>query len=1172
MQKVTTLCPMSVFQRHPTELVQSPEKRYIAALQALFPSENYLLFIMARLVFSLRWMIVFAITFAAIPVFIHTQTLPDYVWQKTAGMISDQKIICLHTIGNRLLAGTNDGVFLSTNLSDTWTQTQGWSGQEVTSFFRASGTLFATTWGGGVFRSTNDGQSWTAANQGLQPTNRQARAMAQLGSRLFLGTQRGLLSSDDDGNSWRVLTQLDVRSLQVAGSVVVAGTVEDGIIRSVDGGRTWDFANNGLPGTARTVFSFCSYTPHEMVLFAGTNAGIFRSNDSGATWRAAGLPGQQIEALYQDRIEIFAGTLGGGVFVSADYGYTWRPVNTGLTNLRVLSFTKSGENLIAGTDGSGTWRTVNGNFSDAQLAVSTDSIRLDTTIAGVAGNARSISLVAQGSSTQPLTITASSGIEVANFGDAFLPSLSIPAGLQATLIQARLFSPISGTINGTITFRQGAAERTVVVTGTVLEPPPPELAITPAAINLGSVLQGANSTAQTLTLTGKNITGQTTVFAPRGTLLFDPVNRIWVSILILAPFVQTTTISIRLHSALQPFAINSAVTAQSGIAQASAAVAGVIEEAPKFPLLLTSETAADSQISFGQFTRGGASPVRTYNLVGRNLLAPVTINSIADVQFLNPANGAWVRSLTLFPDRLGSLAQTISVRIDSSRLSGALVSRINHTSTGTSATIEIVAIVQDPARLFVQPRSLDFGTLRLGNAVQTQQYVLTGQDLLDPLFLTAPDGVEILDTVSNTWQRSIRLMLTYTPNTANIRCNFTVRFNTSQVRRLDSVIINTSGETRATVRVLGNVIPQPELTAIAQPSADFGEPLIHFDPSPVRSYTLRGRFLGSPVRVTVPQGVLLRDSAQTVWVNALTLLPNPDSTLGRRIFVKLDSSRLGAVEDSIRNISAATSASIAVRGAVVALALPPGAETTLELRFIGQQPLRVRDSARIQLWLKGSRLLTPRLIGRFLRSLRATVRIDTNNLAVLGISPLTPRARMESPSVVPANTANYTIFVERTDTTSMENLLLAELLVRATLGSTTSNTIRLTQPTQWLGTNGSVTPASDIRILSEPEALAIQLRPLFARRNGLVTVIAPNPSSDLVQIRYALSAKSAVANVVLELSDAAGRVVKRRTLGDRATGLVHEEAFDVQALAAGAYYLRVITAEEVLYGRVDIVR
>jgi hypothetical protein len=41
-KKVTTICAASI-SRPPTELVQSPKKRYIAALQALFPFENYLL-------------------------------------------------------------------------------------------------------------------------------------------------------------------------------------------------------------------------------------------------------------------------------------------------------------------------------------------------------------------------------------------------------------------------------------------------------------------------------------------------------------------------------------------------------------------------------------------------------------------------------------------------------------------------------------------------------------------------------------------------------------------------------------------------------------------------------------------------------------------------------------------------------------------------------------------------------------------------------------------------------------------------------------------------------------------------------------------------------------------------------------------------------------------------
>ncbi len=48
---------------------------------------------------------------------------------------------------------------------------------------------------------------------------------------------------------------------------------------------------------------------------------------------------------------IFAGTDGGGVYRSTDYGTSWTQVNSGLTNTRIWSLAISSTNLFAGTDG-----------------------------------------------------------------------------------------------------------------------------------------------------------------------------------------------------------------------------------------------------------------------------------------------------------------------------------------------------------------------------------------------------------------------------------------------------------------------------------------------------------------------------------------------------------------------------------------------------------------------------------------------------------------------------------------------------------------------------------------------------------------------------------------------------------------------------------------------------
>ena len=82
-----------------------------------------------------------------------------------------------------------------------------------------------------------------------------------------------------------------------------------------------------------------SLTPS--TLYAGTDAGIFKSRDGGASWRAAnsGLTNLTIQSLAVDPQApsiLYAGT-NDGIFKSTDGGASWTAVNTGLANASVLA-------------------------------------------------------------------------------------------------------------------------------------------------------------------------------------------------------------------------------------------------------------------------------------------------------------------------------------------------------------------------------------------------------------------------------------------------------------------------------------------------------------------------------------------------------------------------------------------------------------------------------------------------------------------------------------------------------------------------------------------------------------------------------------------------------------------------------------------------------------------
>ena len=102
-------------------------------------------------------------------------------------------------------------------------------------------------------------------------------------------------------------------------------------------------------------------------LFAGTEGGgVFLSTDDGNSWQTAnnGLGDSSVYSLIISGANIFAGTRN-GVFRSTDNGTNWTSANTGLpSDYRVSAFTASnngeGEtNLFAGTDGGGVFLSTN---------------------------------------------------------------------------------------------------------------------------------------------------------------------------------------------------------------------------------------------------------------------------------------------------------------------------------------------------------------------------------------------------------------------------------------------------------------------------------------------------------------------------------------------------------------------------------------------------------------------------------------------------------------------------------------------------------------------------------------------------------------------------------------------------------------------------------------------
>lgn len=261
----------------------------------------------------------------------------------------------------------------------------------------------------GIYESVNGGEKWRKI-QGIPSTSRRTRDIVQHPSKpgtVFAGTTEGFWMSSNGGASWRMTSQknLEVNSIAVHPDMpnrIFIATNVNGVMVSDNGGASFRQANDNF--TSRLTYNVTADIAQEGRLYATTHntassgGFLFISNDGGKTWTTAkGLDASSIAAyvVLQDRIEptrMFLGT-NKGIFRSLDRGASWTLITApkparkiparrmtaaqrraaaaaaakaakepklipALTdNVKVLAFTEDDKNgILAGTDG-GLYRT-----------------------------------------------------------------------------------------------------------------------------------------------------------------------------------------------------------------------------------------------------------------------------------------------------------------------------------------------------------------------------------------------------------------------------------------------------------------------------------------------------------------------------------------------------------------------------------------------------------------------------------------------------------------------------------------------------------------------------------------------------------------------------------------------------------------------------------------------
>ena len=198
-------------------------------------------------------------------------------------------------VKNTIYAATLDGIYKSNDEATSWKRI-GLDGVPSFSIVidpKNPKVIYVGTLGEGIYKSIDGGMSWENKSQGITDPYEEPSVLAiainpDNTEIIYAGTWNGVFRSNDSGNSWESVgphqeSELRVFSIQIDPSndeVLYVGTW-DGIFKSTNGGLLWE--NIGLKDMF--VSSLIISPKNPQIIYAGTYSyGILKSLDGGKSW------------------------------------------------------------------------------------------------------------------------------------------------------------------------------------------------------------------------------------------------------------------------------------------------------------------------------------------------------------------------------------------------------------------------------------------------------------------------------------------------------------------------------------------------------------------------------------------------------------------------------------------------------------------------------------------------------------------------------------------------------------------------------------------------------------------------------------------------------------------------------------------------------------------------